>query len=78
GLKPEPSALLEIARNLGYSISRTYMIGDTATDIKTATNAGAKSIGVLWGYRDRGELSEAGADHIVASVGKLNDLFARL
>ena len=54
------------------------MIGDTATDIKTATNAGAKSIGVLWGYRDRGELSEAGADHIVASVGKLNDLFARL
>ena len=78
GLKPEPSALLEISRNLGYSISRTYMIGDTATDIKTATNAGAKSIGVLWGYRDRGELSEAGADHIVASVGKLNDLFARL
>ena len=54
------------------------MIGDTATDIKTATNARAKSIGVLWGYRAREELLEAGADHIVDSVGKLNDLFARL
>ena len=78
GLKPEPSALLEIARSLGYLTSKTYMIGDTATDIKTATNARARSIGVLWGYRAREELLEAGADHIVDSVGKLNDLFARL
>ena len=62
GLKPEPSALLEIARSLGYLTSKTYMIGDTATDIKTATNARARSIGVLWGYRAREELLEAGAD----------------
>ena len=54
------------------------MIGDTATDIKTAINAGAKSIGVLWGYRDREELSEAGPDYIVDTVEKLNNLFARL
>ena len=48
------------------------MIGDTATDIKTAINAGAISIGVLWGYRAKEELLEAGADHIVDSVGTLN------
>ena len=77
-MKPEPSALLEIARSLGYLASKTYMIGDTATDIKTAINARAKSIGVLWGYRAEEELLEAGADHIVDSVGTLNDLFARL
>jgi len=78
GLKPKPSALLEIAHSLGYNIGKTYMIGDTATDIKTAINAGAKSIGVLWGYRDREELSEAGPDYIVDTVEKLNNLFARL
>lgn len=78
GLKPEPSALLEIARSLGYFTSKTYMIGDTATDIKTAINARAKSIGVLWGYREREELLKAGAEHIVESVGKLNDLLVRL
>ena len=78
GLKPEPSALLKIARNTGCKISKTYMIGDTATDIRTAINARTQSIGVLWGYRDKEELSEAGADHIVGSVKELIDLFTEL
>ena len=78
GLKPEPSALLKIAGNAGCKISKTYMIGDTATDIRTAINARAQSIGVLWGYRDREELSGAGADHIVGSVEELIDLIKDL
>ena len=41
GLKPEPSTLLKIAGNSGCKVSKTYMIGDTATDIRTATNARA-------------------------------------
>ena len=65
GLKPEPSALLEIADYSGYAISKTYMIGDTATDIRTANNARAEGIGILWGYRDKEELLKAGAAHIV-------------
>ena len=78
GLKPEPSALLKIAGNAGCKTSKTYMIGDTATDIRTAINARAQSIGVLWGYRDKEELSEAGADHIVGSVEELIDLIKDL
>ena len=78
GLKPEPSALLKIAGNAGYNISKTYMIGDTATDVRTAINARARSIGVLWGYREEEELVEAGADYIVGSVKELIDLLAEL
>ena len=78
GLKPEPPALLKIAENSGCKISKTYMVGDTATDIRTAINARAQSIGVLWGYRDKEELLEAGADHIVGSVKELIELFTEL
>ena len=77
-MKPEPPALLKIAENSGCKISKTYMVGDTATDIRTAINARAQSIGVLWGYRDKEELLEAGADHIVGSVKELIELFTEL
>jgi phosphoglycolate phosphatase len=41
-------------------------VGDTSIDILTARAAKMRSIGVLWGFRDRQELEEAGADHIVS------------
>ena len=65
-LKPEPDAVFEIIEHFGVSKDECLYIGDTATDIKTAKNAGLYSIGVLWGFRDEIELKGAGADVIIS------------
>ena len=45
--------------------SDVIMIGDRKYDILGAKENGLKSIGVLYGFGDRKELEEAGADYIV-------------
>lgn len=63
--KPDPTTALKIAQNLQVDPSEIYFIGDTTTDILTAKNAGMKSIGVVWGIRDKNELITNGANHII-------------
>ena len=48
-------------------------LGDTATDMKTGKGAGAFTIGALWGFRERDELEEGGADAIIARPMELMD-----
>ena len=50
---------------------KAVMIGDRKHDIIGAKKTGLDSIGVLWGFGDREELSEAGADYILEQVGDL-------
>ena len=40
-------------------------------DVATAKNAGLPCCGVLWGFRTREELSEAGADYLAADTDAL-------
>ncbi len=71
-LKPFPNAALEIMKELGVSPSEVAYIGDTAVDMKTGKAfSAAKTIGVSWGFRERGELEEGGADVIVDSAEEL-------
>ena len=63
--KPDPSGALLAAQALGTAPSETFFVGDTDTDMKTATNAGMIAVGVLWGFRDEAELKSHGAHHIV-------------
>ena len=64
-LKPNPTALLDMAGELGISMAEIAYIGDTGIDVATGRAAGAgKSIGVSWGFREREELVAAGADAI--------------
>ncbi len=65
-LKPDPESVFEIVENFGVARAECIYIGDTATDIETAKNAGLYSIGVLWGFRDEEELRNAGADMIIS------------
>ncbi len=62
--KPDPAPARLAASALGLSASACVFVGDTFVDIHTARAAEMKSVGVLWGFRDRAELEEAGADHI--------------
>ena len=41
-------------------------VGDTSVDMKTGKAAELFTVGVLWGFREKAELVENGADAIVA------------
>jgi len=74
-LKPDPTAALQIAQELNTPPAHWLYLGDTNTDMRTARDAGMHPIGVLWGFRDRDELTASGAEHIVA---KPEDVLALL
>lgn len=57
---------------------QVYMVGDRNYDIIGAKECQIKSIGVEFGYAKEGELTEAGADYVVASVQELSELLSKL
>ena len=52
--KPDPEGLLKLCAEAGVLPSEAALVGDSAVDILTAKNAGALSVGVLWGYDREG------------------------
>lgn len=75
--KPDPHCVLEICRELGVRTAETCLVGDTPTDIEAARRAGVIGIGITWGFRNRADLSEAGATYIVDTPGELVGLLGR-
>jgi phosphoglycolate phosphatase len=73
--KPNPAGALEIAQRLSLDPSRILFIGDTATDMDTATAAGMIPVGVLWGFREEEELRAHGARYIVSDPAGIPALF---
>ena len=65
-IKPNPEGAFRILALLGLDTSEVVYLGDTATDMKTGKNAGFFTVGALWGFRDRQELEENGADAIIS------------
>lgn len=57
---------------------QVVMIGDRKHDIQGAKTAGVESIGVEYGFAPAGELEQAGADWIVPTVEKLEELCLEL
>lgn len=74
--KPDPSGPEALARHFSCSTNDLWMIGDTATDMKTAVTADMTGVGVLWGFRDRDELLENGATHLLREPAELLSLLA--
>ncbi|MBQ4354019.1 MAG: HAD-IIIA family hydrolase [Clostridia bacterium] len=58
--KPHPDMVLHMTELLGYKPEECVYIGDSEVDLLTAKNAGMDCISVLWGFRDRQCLEEAG------------------
>jgi phosphoglycolate phosphatase len=63
--KPDPTSTLEIISELEVSPPKTVFVGDTPIDITTGTKAGARTVGVAWGFREAHELLDAGADNVI-------------
>ncbi len=69
--KPNPRTALAIVGRMGLPPGEVLMVGDSATDVRTAVNAGLVPVGVTWGYRDREELIESGAKHLIDRPAEL-------
>lgn len=69
--KPDPAGVLNILQRFALPKESVLYVGDTATDMLTAKNAGLTAAGVLWGFRGEEELRESGADFIVKETEAL-------
>ena len=63
--KPEPDGVWYLMEQMQVSKEECLYIGDSEVDAATGKNAGLKTIGVLWGFRDRKTLETAGADDLI-------------
>lgn len=63
--KPEPDGVWYLMEQMHVSKEECLYIGDSEVDAATGRNAGLKTIGVLWGFRDRKMLETAGADDLI-------------
>ncbi len=63
--KPEPGMILEAAADLGIELSRSWMIGDKASDVECGRRAGTRTILVETGY---GKQAQAVPDFTVADL----------
>ncbi len=74
--KPNPDIVNNIMDYCGVTSAETLYIGDSNIDMETAKNASIKSIGALWGYRTKKELTEAGADFLALSPVDIIEIVA--
>ena len=75
--KPDPSMLHTALFELAADAAQAVMIGDTVFDMQMARDAGARAVGVDWGYHDSRELRAAGAEFVAASPDELGDYLLR-
>lgn len=64
--KPDPAGVYRIMEAFGLSAGDFLYVGDSGVDMKTGRAAGIFTVGVLWGFRDRKELVENGADAVIS------------
>ena len=74
-VKPHPKPALEVAARMGKNPKEIYFLGDSNVDMKTANSAGMIALGAAWGFRDREELLQAGARHILETPLELPGYF---
>jgi phosphoglycolate phosphatase len=63
--KPDPTLTLHCIQEMKLNPDEILYVGDTKVDIATGHNAGLKTVGVTWGFRDRKELVENHADFLI-------------
>jgi phosphoglycolate phosphatase len=76
--KPHPGMVLAAMAATGAGSHETVMVGDTTFDIEMAHAAGARAIGVTWGYHRSAALVQAGADAMIDHFDELEATIDRI
>ncbi len=74
--KPHPSMVQLAMAEAGAAPETTVMIGDTSFDMLMGVAAGARALGVDWGYHSADELRGAGAYHVAIHADELKEALA--
>lgn len=69
--KPDPAHVRIVLEKMGIRPEETVYLGDSGVDMQTAVNAGALPVGVLWGFREKDELMENGAQILLSKPSEL-------
>ena len=71
--KPAPEGTRALLAALGAdpAAGNVLYVGDSNVDVATAHNAGLPCCGVLWGFRTKQELQDAGAEYLAADAAAL-------
>ena len=71
--KPAPEGTRALLAALGAdpAAGDVLYVGDSNVDVATAHNAGLPCCGVLWGFRTKQELQDAGAEYLAADAAAL-------
>lgn len=72
--KPDPQSVLEMMAHFKALPEECLYIGDSNVDVQTAKAAKVDSVGVLWGFRSKEELEQAGAKYLVADTKALETI----
>ena len=69
--KPEPDMVYQALQELSVPVEHAVYVGDSDVDVKTARRAKIPCISVLWGFRSREFLTQAGATCFAATADEL-------
>ena len=67
--KPAPDMVFKAMEAIG--VESCIYVGDSEVDVLTARNAGVPCLSVLWGFRDKAEIMDAGGSHFCEDTAKL-------
>lgn len=72
--KPDPFTAKMFAEQVGVPVENVGFVGDSETDMKTATNAGMVRVAVAWGYRSEEHLLKHGAQYVAHTGEELDKI----
>ena len=78
GCPRKPAADMVFAAMRDIGVDRCVYVGDSEVDVLTAKNTGCKCLSVLWGFRDREVLEQAGGKHFCDDPAKLPEMLDAL
>jgi len=76
-IKPAPDNVYRALNILNVNKEESLFVGDSDVDIITAHNAGLKSVGVTWGFRDQQTLEAQHASYIIHKPEELLSILGR-
>ena len=74
-VKPDPASTLEILEQWQLTVSEVIFIGDSEVDIQTALAAEVACVGCEWGFRDKKQLLDAGAETLIQKPIQILDFW---